>query len=117
MKGQSAKAKGRRFQQFVRDTLLKNAPSLEPDDIRSTSMGASGEDILFSPAARKIYPISVECKNVEKLNIWEALKQTIANAGKYRPVLFFTRNHSRTWVAIDIEYYMELLNAKNNKEK
>jgi hypothetical protein len=59
MKPRSAKAKGRRFQQEVRDALLSNFPFLEPDDIRSTSMGASGEDILLSPAARRVYPYSI----------------------------------------------------------
>ena len=38
-------------------------------------MGDSGEDILLSPAARKLFPFSVECKNQEKLNIWSSLEQ------------------------------------------
>lgn len=115
MRPQSAKHKGRRFQQFIRDYLLKRAPQLEPDDIRSASMGAPGEDILFSPAARKIYPMSIECKNVEKLNIWEAIKQAAANAGKYRPVVIFTRNRSKVYVAIELTYFMELLCKSKDK--
>ncbi len=54
MKPSSAKAKGRKFQQDIRDMMLDLAPSLEKDDIRSTSMGAGGEDLQLSPAARKI---------------------------------------------------------------
>ena len=40
MKSRSAKAKGRRLQQQVRDLLLERfSPELEPDDIRSAIMG------------------------------------------------------------------------------
>jgi len=66
---QSRKSKGRRLQQFVRDMILENFDHLEPDDVRSTSMGAGGEDVLLSPAARKVFPFSVECKNVEKISL------------------------------------------------
>ncbi len=112
MRPQSAKSKGRRFQQYIRDVLLERSPELETDDIRSTSMGAPGEDLLFSPAARRVYPISVECKNVEKINIWDALKQAAANAGKYSPVLFFTKNHTSVYVTIELKYYLDLLDEK-----
>ncbi len=65
MRTSSAKAKGRRLQQKVRDLILETFSELEEDDVRSTSMGASGEDVLLSPLARKKFPFSVECKNVE----------------------------------------------------
>lgn len=117
MRPQSAKAKGRRFQQFIRDYFLRHAPELEQDDIRSTSMGAGGEDILFSPAARRIYPLSIECKNVEKLNIWDAIKQAVENCkDKYRPVVAFTRNREKVYVAIELSYFMELLKCKKSKD-
>lgn len=103
MRPQSAKAKGRRFQQWVRDQLLEAAIWLEEDDVRSTSMGASGEDLLLSPAARRIYPISVECKNQESLSIWKAMEQAQANAGGHTPVLFFTRNRSREYACLPAE--------------
>ena len=72
MKTQSAKAKGRKLQQWVRDLILETWNELEPDDVRSTSMGAGGEDLQLSPAARRKFGYSVECKNVEKLNVWGA---------------------------------------------
>ena len=58
----NAKAKGRLGQQEVRDRLLETFPDLEPDDIKSTVMGDSGEDIQLSPAARKIIPLTIEVK-------------------------------------------------------
>ena len=75
MKTRSAKNKGKRLQNDVRDLILETFKQLEPDDVRSTTMGDSGEDILLSPAARKLFPFSVECKNQEKLNIWSSLEQ------------------------------------------
>lgn len=114
MRPQSAKAKGRRLQQLVRDLFLKFAPSLEPDDIRSTSMGAAGEDIQFSPAARKIFPYSVECKNVEKLNIWSAISQAKENSGKHTPMVVFSKNGETTYVALPFEKFLEISSGGSN---
>ena len=69
MKSRSAKNKGKRLQNSVRDLLLETFNQLEPDDIRSAIMGESGEDIKLSPAARKIIPYSFECK-IKKLSIY-----------------------------------------------
>lgn len=114
MKPSSAKAKGRRLQYEVRDTLLKESRgSLEPDDIRSTPMGAPGEDLLLSPAARKFYPFSIECKNVEKLNIWQAIKQA-KEYGNYTPLVAFTRNGEETYVALPIKEFMAILGRSWN---
>lgn len=89
--------------------LLENAPELEPDDIRSTSMGCGGEDLQLSPAARRRYNLSVECKNVEKLNVWGAYEQAAANADKYEPVLFMKKNRKKALVVIDADYFISLL--------
>jgi hypothetical protein len=72
---QSRKAKGRRLQQHVRDRVLETFEQLEDGDVRSTSMGASGVDVLLSPLAQKLFPFAVECKNQERLNLWESLDQ------------------------------------------
>ncbi len=109
MKSQSAKAKGRRFQQWVRDRLLEAAIWLEEDDIRSTSMGASGEDLLLSPAARRVYPIAVECKNQESMSIWKSMQQAEANAGDNTPVLFFKRNRSPEYACVPASFLIELM--------
>jgi len=112
----SAKAKGRRLQQFVRDCLLKAATKLEPDDIRSTSMGVSGEDIQLSPAARKVYPYSIECKNVEKLNIWEAIRQSKYNANGHTPLVIFKKNGHEPYAAIPFSHLLTLIGPKDETE-
>ena len=109
MKTQSAKAKGRKLQQMVRDLLLETFTDLEPDDVRSTSMGAGGEDLLLSPAARRKFPYSVECKNVEKLNVWNAYEQASANSGKHEPLLVMKKNHKKPLVVLDLETFVDLL--------
>jgi hypothetical protein len=106
MKPQSAKAKGRNLQKTVRDELLKRAPQLEPDDIRSTGMGQSGVDIQLSPAARKVFPFSIECKAQEALNIWAALAQAEENKGSFTPLLAFKRNRSEIYVALKFEDFL-----------
>ena len=113
MRPSSAKQKGRLLQQKVRDTILENFDHLEPDDVRSTSMGAGGEDVLLSPAARKVFPFSVECKNQEALSIWASLKQAEANCGKHTPLLIFKRNRSKTYACLEFKDLMELI--KNQK--
>ena len=109
MKPQSAKQKGRKFQQDVRDMLLENEPEPEPDDIRSTSMGCGGEDLQFSHAARRRYPLSIECKNQETLSVWKAYEQAQANCGSHEPVLFMKKNRKKPVVVIDADYFISLL--------
>tara|TARA_R100000734_G_C3300347_1_gene91080 strand:+ start:259 stop:594 length:336 start_codon:yes stop_codon:yes gene_type:complete len=111
MKTRSAKNKGKRLQNSVRDLILEKFTQLEPDDVRSTTMGDSGEDILLSPAARKLFPFSVECKNQEKLNIWSSLEQAETNAGDHKPLLVFKRNRSKTYIALEINDLLDLLDG------
>ena len=114
MKTSSGKAKGRRLQNKIRDVLLEHfSDKLEPDDIRSQIMGMSGEDIVLSPAARKLIPYSFECKNQEKLNIWSSLEQADSNSGNYPPVLIFKRNRSKTYVTIELEEFMKLIDDRS----
>ena len=109
MKTQSAKAKGRKLQQMVRDLILETFTDLEPDDVRSTSMGAGGEDLQLSPAARRKFPYSVECKNVEKLNVWGAYEQAQANCGNHEPLLIMKKNRKKPLVVLDLEAFIDLL--------
>jgi hypothetical protein len=115
MKSRSAKNKGKRLQNNVRDLLLETFNQLEPDDIKSAIMGESGEDIKLSPAARKLIPYSFECKNQEALNIWSSLEQAETNSGDYDPVLIFKRNRTKTYAVINIEKFIELINESNSK--
>ena len=109
MKSRSAKNKGKRLQNKVRDLILEKFDSLEPDDVRSITMGDAGEDILLSPAARRLFPFSVECKAQESLSIWSALQQAESNAGKHIPLLVFKRNRSKTYAVLEFKELLKLL--------
>jgi hypothetical protein len=111
MKTSSAKAKGRNLQKLVVDLILKTFPVLEPDDVVSTSMGAGGEDIKLSPAARKILPLSIECKNQEKLNLYSAWEQTKANAKGFSPVLVIKKNRTEPLVVITLDHFLSLFSS------
>tara|TARA_Y100001951_G_C11097713_1_gene160259 strand:+ start:113 stop:463 length:351 start_codon:yes stop_codon:yes gene_type:complete len=116
MKTSSKKAKGRKLQDLVRDTLLAEFSSLEEDDVKSAIMGESGEDIKLSPAARKVIPYSFECKNQERLNVWASLKQAEDNCINGAPVLIFKRNRSKVYAAIEIETFIKLIGEKNGQK-
>ena len=78
----SAKAKGRRACQKLREELLKAFPELQPKDIRVTPSGVTGEDLLLSPKAEQVFPYVVEVKCQERLNVWKALEQAREAADK-----------------------------------
>jgi hypothetical protein len=105
----SAKAKGRRLQNATARAIREAFPELETGDVRPAIMGESGEDIRLSPAARRVFPFSVECKNQERLNIWAALAQAEANAvDGAAPLLVFSRNRSGTYVALELGRFLAL---------
>lgn len=107
MRPQSAKAKGRRLQQWVREKLIE-CLEIHPEDIESRSMGAGGEDLIMARAARQKFPHSVECKNVEKLNVWDAYDQASSNCGDYEPIVVMKKNGKKPLVVVDAEYYIKL---------
>jgi len=106
MRPQSAKAKGRRFQQWVRDMLIEHR-DIHPEDIESRSMGAGGEDIMMARDARQKFPFSIECKNVEKLNVYDAYDQACANSGDNTPILFMKRNGKKPLAVVDAEWFIK----------
>ena len=108
MKTQSAKAKGRKLQQWVRDQIIEQL-EVHPEDIESRSMGAGGEDLIMARAARQKFPFSVECKNVEKLNVWEAYEQAKAHCNNYEPLVVMKKNQKKPLVVIDANYFISLV--------
>lgn len=93
---------------MIRD-LIREAYGLEDDDVRSTSMGVSGEDIQLSPKARMLFPFSVEVKNVEKPRLWAYYEQAKANAGKWEPLLFIMKNRTQPVAVMDAKVFIELM--------
>ena len=118
MKTSSAKAKGRALQQWVRDLLLSLSSSLHKDDVRSTSMGAGGEDVLLSPAARSLFPVSIECKNLARFAGYTLYDQAVANCPDgNEPVVVVKANRRSPLVMVDAEYYFKLMHKTSEKEQ
>ena len=107
----ASKAKGRRLQNYVRDLLREvYSSSLEEDDLQSQTMGMSGEDIVRTPAAKKVCAFSFECKNVERLQIWKAIEQSEANNPDHSsPAIVFKKNGKQPYVAIPFTTFCDML--------
>ena len=116
MKTSSAKAKGRRLQQKFMELLIEKL-KIDPEDIESRSMGAGGEDLIMSRAARHKFPYSVECKNQERLNIWQAWEQANGNKGIYEPLVVIKKNGVRPLVVLDAENFLDMIKDYNKDEK
>lgn len=111
MKASSAKAKGRNLQNWIRNKLIEEF-KIHPDDIKSAVMGESGEDIKMARAARRKFPFSIEAKNVERLNVWEAYEQACENSGEHEPILVMKKNRKKPLVVMDFESFMRILKNK-----
>ena len=107
----SAKSKGRKLQDFVRDIfrdIFRN--KLEKEDIESRQMGGAGVDVIFTPAAKKLIPFDVEAKNQERFNLNEAMKQAVANAQKDRiPIVVFSKNQDDVYISLKFIDFIELM--------
>ena len=111
----SSKAKGRRLQNYVRDMLRDVYSQLHPDDIKSQTMGMTGEDIVRSPAAKEVCAFSFECKNVERLQIWRAIEQCETNRDDHSsPAIVFKKNGKQPYVAIPFTVFCDMLAFKND---
>jgi hypothetical protein len=116
MRPSSCKAKGRRHQQFICKALQElGAPyGLEPEDIKSTSMGVSGVDVQLSPAAKRLFGnLCIEGKNVEKLNVVGVFQEHCA---KYTDpsainLLIHSRNRTEPMVTMRFADFAALLKA------
>jgi hypothetical protein len=111
MKPSSAKAKGRRFQQWVAQKIshLTGIPFGKDRDIESREMGQSGVDIKLYGEARRLFPWSVECKNQQSWSIHDWIKQAKENIMEDTDwILFCKRNHMDPVVVIDAETFFKL---------
>ena len=95
--------------------LLIEKLDIDPEDIESRSMGAGGEDLIMSRAARHKFPYSVECKNQEKLNIWAAWDQANGNRGIYEPLVVIKKNGIRPLVVLDAENFLDMIKEFNDE--
>jgi hypothetical protein len=121
MKTSSAKAKGRRLQDLIRDTLreLGKQHGLEDADFTSAIMGTSGVDLIISPAGKKVLDLSIEAKNVEALNVMTTFYK---HYEKYKDqpslkVLVHSKNRTEPLITLQFKDFIALLTKSIAYEK
>ena len=118
IKVSSAKAKGRRLQQWVRNYLHSNLKGIEKDDVTSTPGGVNGPDIGLSPLARKLFPWTVECKSRSSFSIYEALEQAERNLIKNtKPIAILKGDRKQPLALLYAEDLLEILTCSMTKKK
>lgn len=108
MKPQSAKAKGRLLQQHVRKRLI-DVFQFSPEDVKSTSMGASGEDIQLSSFARSRVPLSFECKSRSRISVYQYYWQAVDNSNGNIPAVVLKQNNAPPLVVLDFEHFLNFV--------
>ena len=108
----SRKAKGRRLQQDICKKIseVTDIPWGKDTEISSREMGQSGTDVRLMGKALEMFPYSVECKNVENVNLWEAIKQAKSNQKEGTEwLLFLKRNNVDPIVVMSSDEFFKLI--------
>ena len=72
-------------------------------------MGAGGEDVQLSPAARKLFPYSIECKAYKTFAIYKLMDQAIENCpNKAEPLVVLKADRKKPLVVMDAEHFFSL---------
>jgi hypothetical protein len=79
-------------------------------------MGASGIDVLLSPAASKKFPWAVECKSHARMAVYSFYEQAQANETEsLRPLVVIRANHKKPLVVLSLDDFMRIYeNQQNN---
>jgi len=78
-------------------------------------MGAQGEDVQLSPAARKLFPYQIECKNLAKIAVYNYYLQALSH-GHREPVVFIKQNGSKPLAIVDAEYFINHVGVKDGSK-
>ena len=111
------KDKGEQFQQEVADRLCQVRKGFTSQDVRSCPMSVHGEDIILSPKARQVLPITVECKAQKRHSACATWKQAHRQAKELclsvqpEPVAFIKVDGEVPLVVMRAEYALALLAA------
>ena len=111
IKIRSRKNKGKRLQNDVAKRIsdLLGIPCGKDLDIESRQMSQSGVDVILRGKAFELFPFSVEAKNVEKLNLYDAIKQAKDNQKEGTNwLLIVKKNFHEPIVVMDMEEFFKL---------
>ena len=89
--------------------ILTKMAGMGDDDIIVTPSGVNGPDLQLSPYAKKEFPFAIECKNQERINLWQAIEQSEGHAKDgMTPLLCITRNRAKVYAVIELEKFIEI---------
>jgi hypothetical protein len=71
-------------------------------------MGAGGEDVQLSPAARKLVPYQIECKAKARAQVYTWYEQAKSH-GDYQPLVFVKQDRKKPLVILDAGHFFDLL--------
>ena len=115
---QSAKAKGRRLQQYACEKISELTgyewgSSGDDKPIESRPMGQSGTDVRMESHVRKLFPYSVECKFQESWSVPAWIEQARTNQTEGTDWLLIMKHSQKSpVVVIDAEKFFEILKTK-----
>ena len=110
MRTSSAKAKGRRLQDWMRKHLVdKLGLAPDTDMVRTAVMGESGADVQLMGDLKMRFPYAIECKNQEKLKgIYDVLAQAESHSTYLQPLAVLKMNRKNPIVVLDAEHFLEV---------
>ena len=104
----SAKRKGRALEALVVQKLKEKFPEVA-DGISQVAASCSGNDIVLSPAAQRVFPFSVECKRRAAIAlIYDALAQA-ASQNDRTPIAVVQADRKRPLVVIDLHDFLAMM--------
>ena len=76
-------------------------------------MGAGGEDIQLSPAARKLIPFSIECKSRKSVAVYSYMDQAKENCpSSVEPLVVVKADRRDPLVIIDAAYFIQNMRSQ-----
>ena len=76
-------------------------------------MGAGGEDVQLSPAARELFTYTVECKNRKAIAVYKDYEQAKTH-GLIEPLVISKQNNSKPLALVDAQHFIDLVQKIND---
>lgn len=71
-------------------------------------MGAGGEDVQLSTAARELVPYTIECKNRKAIAVFKDYEQAKTH-GLVEPLVILKQNQSKPLALVDAQHFFDLV--------
>ena len=105
MKKINSRDKGARYERHIAKVLREHG--YEAERGCQHSGGKDSPDVKHN-----LNGLHLECKAVERLNIWSAIAQSERDAGESEiAIVVFKRNRSKDYVAISLEDFLKIYKA------